>query len=60
MEKFSIWYKYDSIDVNLDYLGNRSQITRIVRYIKNSPDRDAVLQILDDDRYHNDAKIRLI
>ena len=42
VEQFSIWYKCDSIDVNPDYLSNRSQISRIKYYIQNSPRIDSI------------------
>ena len=41
-EAFSIYYECDSTTVNPDYLDNKAQITRILRYIKNSPRIDSI------------------
>ena len=54
--RFEILYFYGPIYRCENWL----VIIRIISTISlaeyNRPDRDAVLQILDDDRYHNDAK----
>lgn len=42
IEKFSIYYKCDSIDVNPHYLDNEEQISRIIHYIRNSPRIDSI------------------
>ena len=41
-EAFSLYYECDSTTVNPDYLDNKAQITRILRYIKNSPRIDSI------------------
>lgn len=41
-EIFSIYYECDSTTVNPEYLDNKAQITRILRYIKNSPRIDSI------------------
>ena len=41
-ESFSIYYRCDSVDVDIDYLDNRDQIPRILHYIKSSPRIDSI------------------
>ena len=41
-EKFSIWYRVDSISVDPDYLSNRRQIDRIIHYLEASPRIDSI------------------
>ena len=42
IEKFSIYYKVDSIDINPRYLDNRRQIEHILHYLDNSPRIDSI------------------
>lgn len=42
-EKYSIYYKCDSIDVNPTYLDNPEQIERIIHYIEKSPRIDSIV-----------------
>ena len=42
-EKYSIYYKCDSIDVNPTYLDNPEQIARIIHYIEKSPRIDSIV-----------------
>lgn len=41
-ESFSIYYRCDSVDVDINYLDNREQIPRILHYIKSSPRIDSI------------------
>lgn len=43
IDRFSIYYKCDSVDVNPTYLDNPSQISRILNYINNSPRIDSIV-----------------
>ena len=42
VESFSIYYECDSTTVNPDYLSNKANISRILRYVKNSPRIDSI------------------
>lgn len=41
-EKFSIYYICDSIDININYLGNKEQIEHILDYLQRSPRIDSI------------------
>lgn len=42
VEKFALYYKCDSIDINENYLSNKSQIEHIRHYLRNSPRIDSI------------------
>ncbi|MBO5418800.1 MAG: hypothetical protein J6A22_01825 [Bacteroidales bacterium] len=41
-ERFAIYYKVDSIDINPTYLDNRRQIDHILHYLDKSPRIDSI------------------
>lgn len=42
IEKFAIYYKVDSIDINPTYLDNRRQMDHIIHYLNTSPRIDSI------------------
>ena len=43
VERFSIYYKCDSVNVNQTYLDNPEQLKRIINYVRNSPRIDSIV-----------------
>lgn len=42
VERFAIWYKVDSIDINPTYLDNHRQTDHIIHYLNTSPRVDSI------------------